>query len=174
MICIQIQPDDLVTLRFLFNRPLKSALAMRKDIEASKHETKPVLEYEAAMGNRVGPMPPRLGNPLIRTFFFGWETRYFWGSGPLRFFWKLLDSYKQWSFLKQLATQDEEEQNLKQRRGGKRPLFWKRDNFGFMLPEVILPLWEDLYLTNKEQHRKIINLSDTVDVSVFFAPLPYR
>ena len=66
MICIQIQPDDLVTSGFCSTGPL-SALAMRKDIEASKHETKPVLEYEACLsflgrshcahGNRVGPMP---------------------------------------------------------------------------------------------------------------------
>ena len=53
---------------------------MRKDIEASKHETKPVLENEACLsflgrshcahGNRVGPNATRrLGIPLISFVF---------------------------------------------------------------------------------------------------------
>lgn len=58
-------------LRVFVQQALKISSCDAKDIEASKHETKPVLEYEAAMGNRVGPMPPRLGIPLIRTFFLG-------------------------------------------------------------------------------------------------------
>lgn len=76
-------------LRVFVQHALKISSCDAKDIEASKHETKPVLEYEAfgrshcAHGNRVGPMPPGLGIPLIRTFFFWWETRHFWGKrGP--------------------------------------------------------------------------------------------